>query len=66
MCSHRRGRVVWPYGASGSQSNIVWKRCSSFPAEKTYTEKTDIRIDKLTYNKMLNVKKKIARQSKEV
>lgn len=32
-CSHRRGTVVSVYSVSGSQSNILWKHCSSFPAE---------------------------------
>lgn len=32
-CSHRRGTVVSVYSVSGSQCNILWKHCSSFPAE---------------------------------
>ena len=36
-CSRRRGTVVSAYSVSGSQSNILWKHCSSFPAERKET-----------------------------
>lgn len=41
-CSRRRGTVVSAYSVSGSQSNILWKHCSSFPAmerKETYARR---------------------------
>lgn len=41
-CSRRRGTVVSAYSVSGSQSNILWKHCSSFPAverKETYAQR---------------------------